>query len=72
MFCRLVKDTDKKALLALDKLRVHHSKKTIAWIARHKSEIELFYLSTYAPEYNPSECLNSDIKRGIGNRAMPH
>ena len=72
MFCRLVKDTDKKALLVLDNLRVHHSKKTMAWIVRHKYEIELFCLSIYAQEYNPSEYLNSDLRCVIGNRATPH
>jgi hypothetical protein len=27
--------------------------------------------SIFAPEYNPDELLNSDVKRGIGRRAMP-
>jgi len=68
---RLVKDTSKKVFLILDNLRVHHSKKATVWLARHKAEIEIFYLPPYAPEYNPGELLNSDLKRGIGNRAMP-
>ena len=38
---------------------------------KHKSEIEVFYLPPYAPEYNPDELLNSDLKRGLGNRVMP-
>jgi transposase len=57
--------------LVLDNLRVHHSKKVTAWLAKRKAEIELFYLPPYAPEYNLDELLNSDLKRGIGNRAMP-
>jgi transposase len=68
---RLVKDTDKKVFLILDNLRVHHSKKVKAWLDKHKNEIEVFFLPPYAPEYNPDEFLNSDLKRGIGNRNMP-
>ena len=68
---RLVKDTEKKAFLIVDNLRVHHSKKVKEWLNKHKNEIEIFYLPPYAPEYNPDELLNSDLKRGVGNRAMP-
>ena len=68
---RLVKDTKKKVFLVLDNLRVHHCKKVTNWLREHKAEIEVFYLPPYAPEYNPGELLNSDLKRGVGNRSMP-
>ncbi len=68
---RLVRDTSKKVFLVLDNLRVHHSKKVSAWLRKHKDEIEVFYLPPYAPEYNPTELLNNDLKRDIGNRRMP-
>ena len=68
---RLINDTTKKVFLILDHLRVHHSKKVRAWLVRHKGEIEVFFLPPYSPEYNPDELLNSDLKNGIGNRAMP-
>lgn len=68
---RLVKDTEKKVFLVLDNLRVHHSKKVMNWLSKHNAEIEIFYLPPYAPEYNPDELLNSDLKRGVGNRRMP-
>jgi len=68
---RLVKDTSKKVFLILDHLRVHHSKKVRAWLEKHKQEIEVFFLPPYAPEYNPDELLNSDLKRGIGKKCMP-
>jgi transposase len=57
---RLVRDSAKKVFLILDNLRVHHSKKATAWLEKHKTEIEVFYLPPYAPEYNPDELLNSD------------
>jgi len=68
---RLVKDTPRKVFLILDNLRAHHSKKVAAWLAKHKDEIEVFFLPPYAPEYNPDELLNSDLKRGISKRSMP-
>ena len=68
---RLVRDTDKKVFLILDNLRVHYSKKVMAWLQKHKDEIEVFYLPPYAPEYNPDELLNNDLKQGLGNRPMP-
>jgi transposase len=68
---RLIKDTEKKVFLVLDNLRVHHSKMVASWLEGHKDGIELFYLPPYAPEYNPGEYLNSDLKRGVGCRSMP-
>ncbi len=36
---------------------------------KHKDEIEVFYLPPYAPEYNPDELVNSDLKRSVGSMA---
>ena len=69
---RLVADTKRKVFLIIDNLRTHHSKKVSKWLEKHKDEIEVFFLPPYAPEYNPDEYLNSDLKRNIGSRAMPH
>jgi transposase len=68
---RIVKDSGRKVLLILDNLRVHHAKIVMAWLVEHKDEIEVFYLPPYAPEYNPDEYLNSDLKRDMGKRPMP-
>ena len=69
---RLVHDGTKKVFLILDNLRVHHSKKVQAWLDKHKEEIEVFYLPPYAPEYNPDELVNSDLKRSVGKKASPN
>jgi transposase len=68
---RLINDTKKKVFLVLDNLRAHRSKKVKEWLEKHNDEIEVFYLPPYAPEYNPDELLNSDLKRNIGKRPMP-
>jgi hypothetical protein len=47
---------------------VHHSKKVGQWVEAHKAEIELFFLPAYAPEHNPDEYLNNDLKQKLRNR----
>lgn len=69
---RLVKDTTRKVFLILDNLRTHHSKKVTSWLEKHKSEIEVFFLPPYAPEYNPDELLNAHLKKGLSKQSMPH
>ena len=66
---RLIRDVKKKVFLILDNLRVHHSKDVQKWLEEHKDRIEVFYLPPYAPEYNPDELVNSDLKRSVGNNA---
>ncbi len=55
----------KKIFLILDNLRVHHSKKVAAWVEARKEQIELFFLPAYAPELNPDEYLNGDLKQQL-------
>ena len=62
---RLVKDTDHKVFLILDNLRSHHSKKVKEWLENHQKEIAVFYLPSYAPELNPDEYLNGDLKARV-------
>lgn len=62
---RLIKDTDRKVFLILDNLRSHHSKKVKKWLEDHKEEITVFYLPSYAPELNPDEYLNGDLKARV-------
>ena len=68
---RLVRDSSRKVFLVLDNLRVHHAKKVSTWLAERRDKIEAFFLPPYAPEYNPDELLNSDLKRGVGKCAIP-
>ena len=64
---RLVNDTPRKVFLIVDNLKVHHSKPVKQWLAKEnvKNRIELFYLPSYAPDLNPDERLNSDLKYQI-------
>jgi transposase len=62
---RLIKDAEQKVFLIVDNLKVHHARKVTAWVASHTHEIELFYLPSYAPDHNPDEFLNGDLKQKL-------
>jgi len=68
---RLVKDAGRKVFLIVDNLKVHHATPVKAWAASHSHEIELFYLPTYAPDHNPEEYLNGELKQKLRQRPQP-
>lgn len=69
---RLVKGSSKKVFLILDNLSVHHGKLVKSYLKDKKDKIELFYLPSYAPEYNPDEYLNGNLKRNIASKKHAH
>ena len=69
---RLVMDSSQKVFLILDNLTGHHGKIAAAWLSERKKQIEAFFLPTYAPEYNPDEYLNGNLKQEIGRRSHSH
>lgn len=66
---QLVRDTKRKVFLILDNLNVHKAAKVRTWVRAHRHEIAVFYLPPYAPELNPDEYLNGDLKLGVAARA---
>jgi len=68
---RLIKGAAGKRFLIVDNLRVHRSAKVSKWVAGHNDQIELFFLPPYAPEYNPTEYLNNDLKQKLKNLPRP-
>jgi transposase len=68
---RLTKDAGRKVLLIVDNLKVHKAGKVQAWVASHAHEIELFYLPAYAPDHNPTEYLNNDLKQALRRKPQP-
>src|SRR3546814_9977859 len=63
---RLIRDAQgRKVFLILDNLRVHHSTKVSAWVGDRKEKLALFFLPAYAPELNPDESLNCDLKHHV-------
>ena len=49
--------------LIVDDLKVHKAGKVQAWVESHAHEIELCYLPPYAPDHDPSEYLDNDLKQ---------
>jgi hypothetical protein len=42
-----------------------------AWVASHSHEIALFHLPAYAPEPDPDEYLNNDLKQELRQKPQP-
>jgi len=68
---RLIKDAGQKVFLIIGNLKVHHANKVKTWAANHAHEIELFYLPAYAPDHNPDEYLNNDLKQKLRRQPQP-
>jgi hypothetical protein len=69
---RLIKAAAKKVFLIVDNPRLHHAVKVSEWVEANKDEIELFFLPAYAPERNPDEYLNNDLKQQMKNLPRPN
>ena len=68
----LVQGAERKIILIVDNLRVHHAKQVKQWLSDRKDRIELVFLPPYAPDSNPDEYLNRDFKTAQRNGAMSH
>jgi transposase len=70
---RLIRQSKgQKIILILDGHPVHRSKKVKQWVEAHAEQIELQFLPGYAPELNPTELLNQDVKTNALGRRRPH
>jgi transposase len=68
---RLVNGAERKLFVIVDNLRVHRAKRVTAWLRVNAARIELFYLPPYAPEHNPDEFLNNDVKQTMARQNIP-
>ena len=68
---RLIAGATKKVFLIVDNLSVHEAAAVDEWLADKKDQIEVFYLPKYAPERNPDEYLNCDVKANINTDGLP-
>jgi len=66
-FCgRLIKQSKGKVFLIVDGHPAHRAKLVKNWLQEHAERIQMFFLPGYAPDLNPDELLNGDIKRAVG------
>ena len=68
---RLIAGAAKKVFLIVDHLSVHEAAAVDQWLADKTDRIEVFYLPKYAPERNPDEYLNCDLKANINTDGLP-
>ena len=68
---RLIRHTDRKVFLILDRHPVHLAVKVKRWIEQHAHALELFHLPGYSPQLNPDEYLNQDVKTNAVGRQRP-
>lgn len=61
----------RKVFLIVDSHSAHVSGKTKTWLQDHHRQIEMFHLPTYAPELNPDEMVNNDVKANAVGRQRP-
>jgi len=68
---RLIAGASRKVLLIVDRLQAHKTPAVDAWVAAHRDRIEVFYLPAYAPDMNPVEYLNNDMKGAVNKAGLP-
>jgi transposase len=68
---RLVREAARKLFVIVDNLPVHRAHRVTAWVHDHADQIELCYLPSYAPEHNPDEFLNNDLKQAMARHRTP-
>lgn len=68
----LLRATRRKVFLIVDRLKAHKTPEVDRWAEEHKDRIELFYLPRRAPERNPDEYLNNDMKGAVSEAGLPN
>lgn len=68
---RLTRDAGRKVIIIADGHPAHKGRKVKEWLRRHEDECELVLLPGYAPELNPDELLNQDLKSNVFRCGRP-
>lgn len=68
---RLLQTTTRKVFLIVDRLSAHDAAKVENWLEGRADRIEVFYLPRRAPELNPDEYLNNDLKGEVHEERLP-
>jgi len=68
---RLVRDAKRKVIVIADGHPAHKGRRVQQWLKEHASQCELVLLPGYAPELNPDELLNQDLKSNVFSCGRP-
>jgi transposase len=61
----LIAGAKQKVFVIMGFLPLHKSQAVKDWLAANANKIEAFYLPPYAPDLNPDEYLNNDLKQNV-------
>lgn len=61
----------RKVVLIVDRLRAHLTPEVLDWMADHQERIILVALPRYAPELNPVEYMNNNLKEVVNAIGLP-
>jgi len=67
----LIEASSRKVFLIADRLQAHKTPEVLAWVEAHRGRIEVSYLPADAPERNPVEYLNNDMKGEVNKAGLP-
>jgi transposase len=56
---------DLQVVMVLDNYRIHKAKAVQEWLRRHRAQIRLYFLPTYAPRLNPIERVWRHFRRNV-------
>ena len=68
----LLSETTRKIYLITDRLSAHDCDEVWEWVEEHSDRIEMFLLPRRAPESNPVEYLNNDLKGNVHRDGLPN
>jgi len=68
---RLIRDAKRKVIVIADGHPAHRGRRLQRWLQEHASQCELVLLPSYAPELNPDELLNQDLKSNVFSSGRP-
>jgi transposase len=68
---RLLRQSDRRVYLIIDRHPVHRSRKVQNWVRENEERLRLFFLPSYSPEINSDELLNQDVKSNALGRQRP-
>ena len=68
---RLIRDAKRKVIVIVDGHPAHRGRRLQQWLQEHALQCELVLLPGYAPELNPDELLNQDLKSNVFSSGRP-
>ena len=68
----LLSETTRKIYLITDRQSAHDCDEVWDWVEEHSDRIEMFLLPRRAPESNPVEYLNNDLKGNVHRAGLPN